>query len=254
MPLRLSHLALTAAATATAVSIARAQPATAPTAQLIDQGVADVVGLQTSLKQQQVNLRQDNTFERVYQLPDGRFMRRAGATVAVFDRSQYSLDVRGNQKGQRILIQIPAGTVFYPCGVDDSCSPYDLFRSRETSSSGIASWQPGGAGNALSGGYAQGRALGPLEDRAACSPGAAIPQAQCATVSASQRAGGRVMPTPVTGLTTDALKPTTASPRAPTTACPSGSDNDLLATAAEESERRERLARLADEALRQIKR
>lgn len=96
-------------------------------AQPVDANHADVSELQTSLLVPPVTIRHDNNFENVYKAQDGRFYRRAGATIALFDSSEYRV-FRG--KGRAL---IPAGTVFYPCGFPCGTSAAEVERACRTS-------------------------------------------------------------------------------------------------------------------------
>lgn len=55
----------------------------------VDQGVADVSPLQTSLRVAPIDLRHPSDFERVYETGDGRYMRVSGGLRAVFPISVY---------------------------------------------------------------------------------------------------------------------------------------------------------------------
>ncbi len=150
--------------------------AIAESARRLDAGVEDTHSLQVSLLNQQPDLRQDNNFENVYRADDGRLYRRAGATVAIFLGSEYA-----NYRGQQLPL-IPAGTVFHPCGFPGASCGGDLARSlaqrpiacvdprgagyalgTPCGGTSHANQLPCGAGNALSGGYARGELLGPIE-------------------------------------------------------------------------------------------
>ena len=88
-------------------SIASAQDDAEP--QQVDQRVADVSPLSLSLREVEVNLRQPDNFEELFEIPGlgdlpSRYMRSAGALHAVFDRSVYRADGAA---------EIPANTMFY---------------------------------------------------------------------------------------------------------------------------------------------
>ncbi len=75
----------------------------------LDQGIADLDELATSLREMPGNLRQDRNFEFLWALPGNPdyLYRKDGGLTAVFPASEYS----GHQNGAMVLI--PAGTIFY---------------------------------------------------------------------------------------------------------------------------------------------
>lgn len=236
---------------------ASAAPASAD-ARPIDQGVEDVTALQVSLHRAPSTLRQDNNFEHVYRAGDGRFYRRAGATVAFFGGSEYAI-----YRGQ-LLPLIPAGTVFHPCGFPDGYCGNDLQRHLAGAMRAGASCGPCDAGNALSGGYRRGELLGPRERhdlRCVGSSPIAAPASEFATRRATQRIESQPLrqfaTLPAAAIERRAPAPQGApnaakAPPAPlATRPPSGVD--LLTPGAEEAARQDRLARLAREAIESLR-
>ncbi|MCB9838138.1 MAG: hypothetical protein H6813_02265 [Phycisphaeraceae bacterium] len=75
----------------------------------VDQGVADLDGLNTSNRLIPIDLREENDFAGLYESPElgGRLIRRSGAITAVFPRSEYAAS-----EGF-IFPVIPAGTEFF---------------------------------------------------------------------------------------------------------------------------------------------
>lgn len=86
---------------------AKQAPSTLP--KRVDQGVSDSGPLNTSLKQVSPDLRHDDSFQSVYEVPGqpGRFMRSAGGVNAVFNESVYV------PFGGGVIPITPAGTIFY---------------------------------------------------------------------------------------------------------------------------------------------
>jgi hypothetical protein len=73
----------------------------------VEQGVGDVDPMRTSLRAPAGSTQQDTDFEQVYQGPDGKLYRIAGALYAEFDRSIYVPTAWGAAP------VIPPGTVFH---------------------------------------------------------------------------------------------------------------------------------------------
>lgn len=221
MALKLNHPALRSAAAvllaAPAIAQVGPQPiapvpsavdsAIAESARRLDAGVEDTHSLQVSLLHQPPDLRQDNNFEHVYRADDGRLYRRAGATVAIFLGSEYA-----NYRGQQLPL-IPAGTVFHPCGFPSASCGGDLARSlaqrpiscvdprgagyalgTPCGGTSHANQLPCGAGNALSGGYARGELLGPIERHDLRCVNDQFAGAEPATQFATQRVTNRAAP------------------------------------------------------------
>lgn len=78
-------------------------------AKRVDAGHADVSPLDTSLRQVSTDLRVDDNFQGVFEVPGNadQMMRSAGGINAVFSRSDYVAT------GGGLMPVIPAGTVFY---------------------------------------------------------------------------------------------------------------------------------------------
>lgn len=249
--------------------------AIAESARRLDAGVEDTHSLQISLLNQQPDLRQDNNFENVYRADDGRLYRRAGATVAIFLGSEYA-----NYRGQQLPL-IPAGTVFHPCGFPTASCGGDLARSlahrpiacvdprgagyalgTPCGGTSHANQLPCGAGNALSGGYARGELLGPIERHDLRCVNDQFAGAEPATQFATQRVTNRAA-TPLAGraptsTTLDRVtlaradaEPPQPKPRAASTTAQPAPDRAASQTAeaqnaeAQEAERIARLQRLA---------
>lgn len=76
----------------------------------LDQGIADLDQLATSLRQMPVNLHQDQGFENLWALPSNPELlyRKDAGLTAVFPASEYY-----SMRDHRTIALVPAGTVFY---------------------------------------------------------------------------------------------------------------------------------------------
>jgi len=90
--------------TTAAFQAQRAQP---PALEPVDQGVADVHPLATSLRSMLIDLRTPTGFDRVFKLDQksSRFFRSSGALHAIFPHSTYAFDEQA-----QLIPTIPAGT------------------------------------------------------------------------------------------------------------------------------------------------